>query len=113
MAAVQRDNAPTVVGNPELLSRLDRDIRGGRLSHAYILDGRKGSGRHTVARHICAAIACENRPGQALAHRDEDQMGFFDLLDDAPPPPREIPADAPLPCWACPACEKVLEDNPH
>jgi DNA polymerase-3 subunit delta' len=99
------------VGNPELLSRLDRDIRGGRLSHAYILDGRKGSGRHTVARHICAAIACENRPGQALAHRDEDQMGFFDLLDDAPPPPREIPADAPLPCFACPACEKVLEDK--
>ena len=35
-------------------------------------------------------------------------MGFFDLFDDAPPP-REIPADAPLPCWECPACEKVLE----
>ena len=111
MAAVQRDNTHTVVGNPELLSRLDRDIRGGRLSHAYILDGRKGSGRHTVARHICAAIACENRPGQALNHRDENQMGFFDLLDDAPPIPREIPADAPLPCWECSACEKVLEDK--
>ena len=111
MAATQRDTTHTVVGNPELLMRLDRDIRGGSLSHAYILDGRKGSGRHTVARHICAAIACENRPGQALSHRDEDQMGFFDLLDDAPPLPREIPVDAPLPCWECPACEKVLEDK--
>ena len=111
MAAAPRENTHTVVGNPELLERLDRDIRGGRLSHAYILDGKKGSGRHTIARHILAAIACENRPGQAMTHRDEDQMGFFDLLDDAPPPPREIPADAPLPCWECPACEKIAEDK--
>ena len=114
MAAVQqlpRENSHTVVGNPELLERLDRDIRDGRLSHAYILDGKKGSGRHTLARHIMAAIACENRPGQAVSRRDEDQMGFFDLLDDTPLPPREIPADAPLPCWECPACVKVLEDK--
>ena len=58
MAAAPRENTHTVVGNPELLERLDRDIRGGRLSHAYILDGKKGSGRHTIARHILAAIAC-------------------------------------------------------
>ena len=106
-----QENPHAVVGNPGLLERLDRDIRDGLLSHAYILDGKKGSGRHTVARHIMAAIACENRPGQAVSHRDEDQMGFFDLLDDTPPPPREIPADAPLPCWECPACVKVLEDK--
>ena len=111
MAASDRDMPHTVIGNRELLERLDRDVRTGQLSHAYILDGRKGSGRHTVARHICASIACENRPGQALTHRDEDQMGFFDLLDDAPPAPREIPADAPLPCLSCPACEKVLEEK--
>jgi DNA polymerase-3 subunit delta' len=111
MAASDRDMPHTVIGNQELLERLDRDVRTGQLSHAYILDGPKGSGRHTVARHICAALACENRPGQASAHRDEDQMGFFDLLDDAPPPPREISADAPLPCFVCPACEKILEDK--
>lgn len=111
MAALDRDMPHTVIGNRELLERLDRDVRTGQLSHAYILDGRKGSGRHTVARHIMASIACENRPGQALNRRDEDQMGFFDLLDDAPPIPREIPADAPLPCLSCPACEKVLTEK--
>jgi DNA polymerase-3 subunit delta' len=111
MAATDRDTTHTVIGNRDLLERLDRDIRAGQLSHAYILDGRQGSGRHTVARHIMASVACENRPGQAMSHHDEDQMGFFDLLDDAPPPPREIPADAPLPCLACPACRKVLEDK--
>ena len=99
-----------VIGNRELMERLDRDIRSGQLSHAYILDGREGSGRHTIARHICAAIACENRPGRAVSSvEDADQMGFFDF--DEPPPPREIPADAPLPCRVCPACRKTLEDK--
>lgn len=108
MAAVEEQITTTVIGNHELMDRLDRDIRAGQLSHAYILDGRLGSGRHTVARHICAAIACHNRPGQILSPaEDMDQMGFFDL--DEPPAPREIPADAPLPCWDCPACRKVME----
>jgi DNA polymerase-3 subunit delta' len=103
-------SAAAVIGNRELMERLDRDIRAGQLSHAYILDGRTGSGRHTIARYICTAIACENRPGQAVTRAaDADQMGFFDL--DEPPPLREIPADAPLPCCVCPACQKVLEDK--
>lgn len=103
-------NHTTVIGNRELMERLDRDIRAGQLSHAYILDGAEGSGRHTIARHICTAIACENRPGQVISRaEDADQMGFFDL--DEPPAPREIPADAPLPCLTCPACRKVLEDT--
>ncbi len=108
MAMTEDQITTTVIGNHELMERLDRDIRAGQLSHAYILDGRLGSGRHTIARHICAAIACHNRPGQVLSHvEDEDQMGFFDL--DLPSKPREIPPDAPLPCWDCPACRKVLE----
>ena len=87
MAMTEDQITTTVIGNRELMERLDRDIRAGQLSHAYILDGRLGSGRHTIARHICAAIACHNRPGQVLSHvEDEDQMGFFDL--DLPPEPR-------------------------
>lgn len=111
MAATERYDISAisnVIGNRELLERLDRDIRSGQLSHAYILDGREGSGRHTIAYRICAAIACENRPGQILSRvEDEDQMGFFDAFE--PLPPKEIPADAPLPCGECPACRKVLE----
>lgn len=108
MAATEPITVTDIIGNRALLERLDRDVRAGQLSHAYILDGREGSGRHTVAYRICAAIACENRPGQALSRaEDEDQMGFFDAFD--PPPPKEIPADAPLPCGECPACRRVLE----
>ena len=103
------DTTPTaaVIGNTALVERLERDIRDRRLSHAYILDGRKGSGRHTVARRVCAAVACENRPGQGERVADTDQMGLFDLLD--PIPRKTVDPNAPLPCLTCPACEKVLE----
>ncbi len=97
-----------IVGNAELLSRLDRDVRAGALSHAYILDGKPGSGRHTIAMNLCLSIACHNRPGRESPPPDPEQMGFFDF--DAPPV-REVPADAPLPCRDCPACRKVAEGN--
>lgn len=97
----------SIVGNRTLFERLDRDIRAGRLSHAYILDGAPGSGRHTVAQYIAAAVACQNRPGQIETVVDDDQMGFFDL--DPAPAPRPVDPDAPLPCGDCPSCRKVAE----
>lgn len=109
MAVTEKDICHTVIGNRPLLERLDRDIRDGHLAHAYILDGRQGSGRHTIARHICAAIACENRPGRVLSPVHSDQMGLFDT--EPLPIPREIPEGAPLPCLECPSCRKVLEDK--
>lgn len=116
MAETHREETHTVIGNRELLARMDRDVRSGQLSHAYILDGRKGSGRHTLAYHLVAAIACENRPGREYAGyadpltRDEDQMGFFDSPEPLLPIPSEEPSpDAPLPCLTCPSCRKVME----
>ena len=109
MAAVlQMDTSIDVVGNEALLERLHRDVRSGSLSHAYILEGREGSGRHTLARHLCAAIACHNRPNRSAIEVDEDQIGMF---ADEPVPARVIPEDAPLPCGECPACRKVIEGN--
>lgn len=101
-----------VTGNRTLLAGLLRDVRDNRLNHAYILDGPQGSGKHTVARWLTAAIACDNRPGKELAPADSDSdSGQLSLFDDLPAPPRIIPPDAPLPCGVCPACRKVLEGN--
>lgn len=98
-----QEQQPTfdVIGSRTLTARLLRDVREGRLNHAYILDGPAGSGRHTVARMLCGAIACGNRPGQV--RRDEDQFGMF----DSEPIPKPLPG-AKLPCGQCPACRKVL-----
>ena len=72
---------PNVVGNEKLRRRLYDDIIAGSISHAYIISGPRGSGKHTVAMSSIAALACENK-GEA---------GY------------------PLPCCECPSCRKILE----
>ncbi len=71
---------PGIVGNDALCERLARDITSGAgLAHAYIIEGKPGSGRRTLARNIAAAISCERRG-----------------------------SGAPLPCGECPACRKIF-----
>lgn len=72
---------PEIIGNIALRKRLCRDILSGSLSHAYILEGAHGSGRHTIALFAASALACEKK-----------QDG-----------------SAPLPCLSCPACRKIVE----
>lgn len=72
-----------MVGNDELRRSLAADITSQRLSHAYILEGARGSGKHMLSLRIAAALACENRDRN----------------------------DLPLPCMQCPACKKILEGN--
>lgn len=72
---------PQIVGNERLRRRLGDDVLGETLSHAYLLEGPAGSGKHTVAWLLAAAHACE----------------------------RKTDGNAPLPCGECPACRKILE----
>ena len=69
-----------LVGNEALRARLQSDLCEGRLSHAYLIEGTRGSGRNTLATALAAALACERR-----AQSDS------------------------LPCGQCNACRKVLE----
>ena len=70
-----------IIGNEKLRRRLCGDILAGRVSHAYILSGQRGSGKHTVAMMCAAALACENKGVDGY----------------------------PLPCCKCPSCRKILE----
>ena len=72
-----------LVGNAALRARIGEDIAKGSFSHAYILEGDEGSGKHTLARAIAMSLACENR-----------QNG-----------------DEPLPCGHCRSCRKILSGN--
>lgn len=72
---------PRLWGNDALRERIGNDILARRLSHAYIIEGRYGMGKHTLAMQIAAAQSC-------LAKDDEN---------------------APLPCGKCRNCQKILE----
>ncbi|MBR3894338.1 MAG: hypothetical protein IKJ35_04225 [Clostridia bacterium] len=72
-----------VVGNLALRNRLRDEILNGKLSHAYILEGARGTGKHMLALRIAAALSCE--------HASD--------------------ASAPLPCMRCASCRKILSLN--
>ncbi len=76
-----KEAMPRIVGNDALKTRLCRDIASGTLPHACILEGARGTGRHTIAMMAAAALACTS-------------------ADDP---------DKPLPCLECPSCRKIME----
>lgn len=51
-------NLSALGGNQRIKEQLSQQERGRGLSHAYILSGPAGSGRHTLARHLTAAMLC-------------------------------------------------------
>ncbi len=71
----------SLIGNASLKNKILADISSGTLSHAYIIDGKKGSGKHTLAYLIAAALSCEKSHDPSF----------------------------PLPCLECPSCKKILD----
>ena len=53
-----------LLGNDQLKENLISSLQKGHISHFYLLSGPKGSGKHTLARLMGAAILCrgQNRP---------------------------------------------------
>lgn len=78
-----RPTLTDVIANERLRARLGDEISAGKLAHAYILSGERGFGKHTLALHLAAAMACE----------------------------RKNDVNAPLPCLSCPTCRKILAGN--
>ena len=76
-----REYMSNVVGNVRLREKLCLDVLTDRLSHACILEGPTGTGKHTIAKNVAAALACKEK--DSSAH--------------------------PFPCTECIGCRKVLE----
>ena len=76
-----KQTLPRLWGNDALRARFGNDILAGKLSHAYILEGKYGLGKHTLAMQLAAAQSCLCKDDQAL----------------------------PLPCGTCKNCKKIFE----
>ena len=72
-----------MIGNEALRASLGKDISQGRFSHAYIIEGAYGFGKHMLASRIAAALSCE----------------------------RSNDASSAIPCMQCPSCRKILSGN--
>lgn len=56
MSLIGGDN---IIANHALRERLFFDVKNKTLAHAYIIEGKKGSGRHTLVKNLIATMACE------------------------------------------------------
>ncbi len=71
-----------IVGNRAVCEKLCMDILANKLSHALILEGPQGTGKHTIAKSVAAALACSEKSTSAK-----------------------------IPCGACLGCRKVFENK--
>ncbi len=84
-----------VIGHEAVIRHLQRAIRTDRVSHAYLLTGEAGSGRHMVAEAFAQALVCDTLKN-ALSGEDG----------------RPLPADRDIDaCGSCISCKKAAGGN--
>ena len=71
-----------LAGNPRLKEQLSQRGEGRGLSHAYILSGPAGSGRHTLGRILAAAMVCAGRGGKPCGICAPCKKVFGDIHPD-------------------------------
>ena len=85
-----------LLGNPQLRENLSRSIQNGHISHFYLISGPAGSGRHTLARLLAAAILCRGNGKPCLGCDPcrkvmESSHPDFITIDD--PEKKNVPVD--------------------
>ena len=76
----------SVVGQQHIVSTLEHAVTEGRLSHAYLFCGPRGTGKTTMARILAKALLCQ----KAAAAREQGASGC-------------------MPDGTCPECEQIAE----
>lgn len=60
----------SMVGQKHIVSTLQNALTDGRMAHAYLFTGPRGTGKTTTARLLAKALMCEAGEGAATAHPD-------------------------------------------
>jgi DNA polymerase-3 subunit delta' len=83
---------PSILGHERALAMLDRAARTARVHHAYLFEGPRGVGKHTVARWFALRMNCEADPslavpcGQCNACRSIAAGNHPDVIELGPDP---------------------------
>ena len=85
-----------LLGNDQLRQNLKNALHSGHISHFYLISGPEGSGRHTLARLLAAAILCQGQQKPCMtcnACRKVMANTHPDLITVNDPTHKTIPVD--------------------
>ncbi len=85
-----------LLGNDQLKENLKSALRQGKASHFYLISGPKGSGKHTLAGLLAAAMVCtgDNKPCGVCPHCRKALSGNHpDCITVDDPEKRYVPVD--------------------
>lgn len=85
-----------LLGNERMKQNLSRSIQRGHISHFYLISGPAGSGKHTLAKLLAAAILCtgSDRPcGTCSACRKALGAGHADFITVDDPEKKTVPVE--------------------
>ena len=85
-----------LLGNDRLKQNLSETLSRGHISHFYLISGPEGSGRHTLARLLAAAILCKGKSAPCLscsACRKVMDMTHPDFITVDDPEKKTIPVE--------------------
>lgn len=86
----------SLLGNERLKENLNEAFRRGRVSHFYLISGPKGSGKHTLARLLAAAMVCTggSKPCGVCGHCRKALSGNHpDIVTVDDPEKRYVPVE--------------------
>ena len=86
-----------VVGLTQLTDNLQNAIKHNKISHAYLIQGEKLSGKRMIADIFARALQCE--AGKASS---EHQETLFEMPSEA---------TGPRPCNQCRSCKQAINGN--
>ena len=86
----------TLLGNEHIKQTLSLSLKKGRISHFYLISGPEGSGKHTLAKALAAAILCtgDDAPcGVCAACRKVKEGLHPDFITVDDPEKKTVPVD--------------------
>ncbi|MCD7954975.1 MAG: DNA polymerase III subunit [Lachnospiraceae bacterium] len=107
-----------ILGHKKEVAHLERAIRSGKVSHAYIFSGEKGTGKNMLAKAFAQTLQCERvyERYAPLRQSDSHDSALHEPLSGnaAPDEPRTADEATPrdvIPCGKCHSCIQAASGN--